>query len=169
MFSLFRQNITIPLFGTFARKKINFSPIVQWFAFLRASRSIYSTKAKEENQENVKKIDNQLELCKDPKPVYIFVDNSNIFIEGKYPIGMLEKIGIFDHNRNSKCFNQFRIDHDLLLATVQGKLDMALVSSIFEVMLTKKPGTIALVASDSDYESMTTLAMKHNWIVETWF
>ncbi|CAG8844187.1 34683_t:CDS:2, partial [Gigaspora margarita] len=52
--------------------------------------------------------------------IYIFVDNSDVFIEGKYAIAELENLGTFDNKRHSPCFNQFRIDNGKLLATIQG-------------------------------------------------
>ncbi|CAG8789629.1 11152_t:CDS:2, partial [Gigaspora rosea] len=114
----------------------------QRFTFLKARQLIYSTKANEEMQENVEKeskvsetdiygvkID-QLEVWKyfsAPNPplintglIYIFVDNSNVFIEGKYAIAELENLGTSDNKSHSPCFNQFCIDHGKLLATIQG-------------------------------------------------
>ncbi|CAG8796709.1 14337_t:CDS:2, partial [Gigaspora margarita] len=51
--------------------------------------------------------------------VYVFVDNSNIAIEGKYTVGNLEHLGSFDYERNSRYFNQLCIDYGRLLKTVQ--------------------------------------------------
>src|SRR5438128_9058931 len=33
--------------------------------------------------------------------VHVFIDNSNIWIEGKYTVGNLERLGTFDFDRNS--------------------------------------------------------------------
>ncbi|CAG8617493.1 10652_t:CDS:1, partial [Paraglomus occultum] len=57
-----------------------------------------------------------------PEPndlVYIFVDNSNITIEGKYTVGDLECLGSFDYERSTHYFSQLRIDYGRLLKTVQ--------------------------------------------------
>ncbi|KAF0510058.1 nyn domain-containing protein [Gigaspora margarita] len=51
--------------------------------------------------------------------VYVFVDNSNIAIEGKYTVGNLEHLGSFDYEKNSRYFNQLCIDYGRLLKTVQ--------------------------------------------------
>ncbi|CAG8805174.1 8104_t:CDS:1, partial [Dentiscutata erythropus] len=51
--------------------------------------------------------------------VHVFVDNSNIAIEGKHTIGELENLGSFDYERDSRYFNQLRIDYGRLLTTVQ--------------------------------------------------
>ncbi|KAF0510059.1 nyn domain-containing protein [Gigaspora margarita] len=51
--------------------------------------------------------------------VHVFIDNSNIWIEGKYTVGNLERLGTFDFNRNSYYFKQLQIDHGRLLTTVQ--------------------------------------------------
>ncbi|RIB08327.1 hypothetical protein C2G38_2252099 [Gigaspora rosea] len=51
--------------------------------------------------------------------VHVFVDNSNITIEGKYTIAELENLGSFDCERDSRYFNQLRIDYGRLLTTVQ--------------------------------------------------
>ncbi|CAG8642992.1 3920_t:CDS:2, partial [Paraglomus occultum] len=51
--------------------------------------------------------------------VHLFIDNSNIWIEGKYTVGNLERLGTFDSDRNSYCFKQLQIDHGRLLTTVQ--------------------------------------------------
>jgi len=50
--------------------------------------------------------------------VYIFVDNSNLFIEGKYTVGRIEQAGNFDYQRNSYQLNQLYIDHGRLLLTL---------------------------------------------------
>ncbi|CAG8515772.1 9003_t:CDS:2 [Paraglomus occultum] len=50
--------------------------------------------------------------------VYVFVDNSNLFIEGKYTVGRIEQAGNFDYQRNSYQLNQLYIDHGRLLSTV---------------------------------------------------
>ncbi|CAG8476053.1 5414_t:CDS:2 [Paraglomus occultum] len=51
--------------------------------------------------------------------VHIFIDNSNIWIEGKYTVGNLEQLGTYDFDRNSYYFRQLQIDHGRLLNTVQ--------------------------------------------------
>ncbi|CAG8650293.1 9413_t:CDS:2, partial [Acaulospora colombiana] len=50
--------------------------------------------------------------------VSVFADNSNLFIEGKYTIGQIEKAGTFDQQRNSFYLNQLHIDHGRLLSTI---------------------------------------------------
>ncbi|CAG8460168.1 2774_t:CDS:2 [Racocetra fulgida] len=51
--------------------------------------------------------------------VYVFVDNFNITIEGKYTVGNLEHFGSFDYERNSHYFSQLCIDYSRLFKTVQ--------------------------------------------------
>ena len=50
--------------------------------------------------------------------VYVFIDNSNIWIEGMYTVGRLENIGTFDGSRQQKIFKDLQIDHGELLSTV---------------------------------------------------
>ncbi|CAG8545361.1 14055_t:CDS:2, partial [Dentiscutata erythropus] len=143
LFSFFCQRIkpikTAPFISTSGHKTINVGPIQQ-FTFLKAHQLAYSTKANEEKQENVKdeskvseiygaEIDNQLEINTslyqtspliNTELLYVFVDNSNVFNEGKYAIAELEKLDTRDNKRHSLCFNQFHIDHGKLLATIQG-------------------------------------------------
>ncbi|CAI2181462.1 6461_t:CDS:2 [Funneliformis geosporum] len=56
--------------------------------------------------------------------VHVFVDNSNIWIEGKYAVGELERLGSFDYDRNSYYFGQLRIDYGRLLTTVQREREL---------------------------------------------
>jgi len=46
------------------------------------------------------------------------VDNSNLFVEGKYTVGRIERAGKFDYRRNSYQLNQLYVDHGRLLSTV---------------------------------------------------
>ncbi|CAG8604009.1 2397_t:CDS:2, partial [Acaulospora morrowiae] len=129
--------------------------------------------------------------------VSVFVDNSNLFIEGK----------------NSFYLNQLHIDHGHLLSTIlkrqqmgsnpiivgsrplpndslwkqirnQGydvvvynrnienkekKVDMALGVSIMNVIWFNNPGVLILIAGDGDYEPVINEALKHKWKVEIWF
>ncbi|CAI2188343.1 8329_t:CDS:2 [Funneliformis geosporum] len=112
--------------------------------------------AKAENQENVKEkeiIDNQL--------------------KGKYAIADLKDMGTFDPNRDSLYLNKFCIDHGLLLAIVQGKRKLGNFGSRLppndSLWDTYSRGIQCNVTDDSDYEPITTMALKYNWIVETWF
>ncbi|CAG8568996.1 19680_t:CDS:2 [Gigaspora margarita] len=141
--------------------------------------------------------------------VFVFVDNSNLFIEGKYTVGRFEKAGSFDYQRNSYQLNQLYVDHGRLLSTVlkerrmgsnpvivgsrpppndslwdqirkrgfhaivydrianRDKLELG--ASIIDVIYSKDPGTILLVAGDDYYSPVLTRALDHNWKVETWF
>ncbi|CAG8590010.1 13639_t:CDS:2 [Ambispora gerdemannii] len=123
--------------------------------------------------------------------VSVFVDNFNLFIEGKYSI---EKAGNFDYQRNSYQLNQLYVDHGRLLLTVmkgrkigsnpvivgsrpprndslwdriqnqdfdvivydciankEKKVDMELGLSIADVVYSKDPGIVLMIASDGDY------------------
>ncbi|CAG8802039.1 6421_t:CDS:2, partial [Gigaspora margarita] len=51
--------------------------------------------------------------------VHVYIDNSNIWIEEKYTIENLERLGTFDLDRSSDHFKQLQIDHGKLLTTVQ--------------------------------------------------
>ncbi|CAG8673112.1 16977_t:CDS:2, partial [Dentiscutata erythropus] len=124
-----------PFISTFSGHKINNVGSIQRITFLKERQLVYSTKANGEKQEkNESKVskteiyDNQLKkntsLYQTPplintELIYVFVDNSNVFIEGKYAISKLENLGTFDNKRHSLCFNQFHIDHGKLLATIQ--------------------------------------------------
>ncbi|RIB03074.1 hypothetical protein C2G38_819159 [Gigaspora rosea] len=130
------------IFSFFCQKSIKTAPFIstfynvvpaQRFTLLKASQLVYSTKAIGEKRENVKekeeskvsKTEGNTSLYQNPPLVntgliYVFVDNSNVFIEGKYAIAELEKLGTFDNKRRAPCFNQFRIDHGKLLTTIQG-------------------------------------------------
>ncbi len=53
---------------------------------------------------------------------YVFVDNSNLFIEGQYAIGTLLGYGLFDRKRNGYKLDTLRIEYGLLLQTIlQGR------------------------------------------------
>ncbi|CAG8706536.1 9146_t:CDS:2, partial [Funneliformis mosseae] len=55
-----------------------------------------------------------------PKPTYdsvsIYIDNSNLFIEGSKVVSYLEKVNAFDHKKSD--FLDFYIDHGLLVTTI---------------------------------------------------
>ncbi|CAG8738911.1 8570_t:CDS:2, partial [Gigaspora rosea] len=51
--------------------------------------------------------------------VSVFVDNFNLFIEGKYFVGRLEEADAYDHQRGSYQLNQFYIDHEHLVSIAQ--------------------------------------------------
>ncbi|RIA92275.1 hypothetical protein C1645_820972 [Glomus cerebriforme] len=51
--------------------------------------------------------------------VYIFIDDSNLYIEGKYVVGGLENLGVFDRNRGRLRFDQLRIDYGRILRQIQ--------------------------------------------------
>nr|CAG8466255.1 1133_t:CDS:2 [Entrophospora candida] len=53
------------------------------------------------------------------KKVYLFIDNSNLFIEGKYSVGHLEKLGTIDKKRGTHYYDLIRIEHGQLLNIVQ--------------------------------------------------
>ncbi|RHZ81877.1 hypothetical protein Glove_117g599 [Diversispora epigaea] len=57
-----------------------------------------------------------------PKPntglVSVFVDNSNVLIEGKYTVGDIEETGEYDRQRGSYYISQLHLDHGRLLRTV---------------------------------------------------
>ena len=53
--------------------------------------------------------------------LYIFIDDSNLYIEGKYVIGELEKMGTFDRKRRQLRFDQLRIDYGQILRTIQNR------------------------------------------------
>ncbi|CAG8530416.1 17627_t:CDS:10, partial [Acaulospora morrowiae] len=54
--------------------------------------------------------------------VSVFVDNSNILVEGKYIAGYKEKADSFDCDRDSCIINQLHLDHGRLLSTIlQGR------------------------------------------------
>ena len=50
--------------------------------------------------------------------VSVFIDNSNILIEGKYTVGDIEEAGVYDRQRKSHHISQLRLDHGRLLKTV---------------------------------------------------
>ncbi|CAJ0769020.1 4164_t:CDS:2 [Entrophospora sp. SA101] len=60
---------------------------------------------------------NELKKPRSTGLVHVFVDNSNIFIEGKFNIGQLEYI--FDTEKNLYHINQLHIEYGQLLALVQ--------------------------------------------------
>ncbi|CAG8540962.1 46496_t:CDS:2 [Gigaspora margarita] len=145
---------------------------------------------------------------------HVYIDNSNIWIEGKYTVGDLEQLGTFDFDRGSYYFKQLQIDHGKLLTTVldgrklggapflvgsrpppndslwarirdQGfevnifdrdirshhekESDTELALSAAETITSNDPGVLVLIAGDRDYRPLVKRALKHNWIVETWF
>lgn len=51
--------------------------------------------------------------------LYIIIDDSNLYIEGKYIIGEFEKLGEFDYSRRQLRFNQLRIDYGQVLRIIQ--------------------------------------------------
>ncbi|RIA83688.1 hypothetical protein C1645_742877 [Glomus cerebriforme] len=50
--------------------------------------------------------------------VYVFVDDTNLFIQRKYVIGQKEQMGSYNNKRKSYELNEFRIDHGMLLTTL---------------------------------------------------
>ncbi|CAG8594623.1 4579_t:CDS:2 [Funneliformis mosseae] len=145
------------------------SPI-QLFVFTKVSRSVYSTKANEEEQESIdlseteahaREIDNQLErehpLCQtypltNIELLYVFVDDSNILVEGKYVVAVLENL-----------------DNRIQCMVFEKEVGVALAHAIDEVIFTKNPGILAIISEDDSYYPIVTTAIKRNWIVETWF
>ncbi|CAG8475680.1 12317_t:CDS:2 [Acaulospora morrowiae] len=55
------------------------------------------------------------------KLTYIFIDNSNTFIEGTFSVGKLENLGSIDNERNSLVFRDLEINYELLIERIQGK------------------------------------------------
>jgi uncharacterized LabA/DUF88 family protein len=51
--------------------------------------------------------------------LYIFIDGSNLYIEGRYVVGEYENMGSFDPRRRKFCFEQLRIDYGQILRTIQ--------------------------------------------------
>ncbi|CAI2186771.1 17081_t:CDS:2, partial [Funneliformis geosporum] len=120
--------------------------------------------------------------------VFIFVDNSNLFIKGKYTVGNLEKVGTINRKRGSFYFNELRFDHGCLLSTEhirsQGfkvvlydrnvknkekKIDTSFVVDGMKVIMSEDPGIFVLIAGDGDYYPMILEALYRNWKVEVWF
>ncbi|RHZ61700.1 hypothetical protein Glove_346g61 [Diversispora epigaea] len=56
--------------------------------------------------------------------VYVFIDNSNLLIEGMYIVGDKEKTDAFDSYKNSYIINQLHLDYGRLLLTVLHKRKM---------------------------------------------
>ncbi|CAG8771892.1 9179_t:CDS:2, partial [Racocetra fulgida] len=55
--------------------------------------------------------------------VYIFIDNSNNWIQGKFAVGKLERLGLGSHinKRDSYYFDHLRIEYGCLIEKIQGK------------------------------------------------
>ncbi|KAJ3335425.1 hypothetical protein HDU93_005520 [Gonapodya sp. JEL0774] len=59
-------------------------------------------------------------------PIYIFIDNSNLFIEGKYAVGEHLLVGYRNNTRSNDPtslklqFKNLRIDHGMLIDTIAG-------------------------------------------------
>ena len=51
--------------------------------------------------------------------LYVIVDDSNLYIEGKFAVAEMECIGVVDGKRKSLCFNQLRLDYGQLLKMIQ--------------------------------------------------
>jgi uncharacterized LabA/DUF88 family protein len=51
--------------------------------------------------------------------LYVVVDDSNLYIEGKFVIGEFEKIGTFDYKRSQMRFDQLRIEYGQLLKVLK--------------------------------------------------
>ncbi|CAG8484574.1 672_t:CDS:2 [Paraglomus brasilianum] len=103
--------------------------------------------------------------------VYVFVDNSNLFIEGKYTVGRIEQAGNFDYQRNSYQLNQLYIDHGRLLLTL---LKGRIIGSNPVIVGSRPPPNDSLwdqirFAGDGDYYPILTRALKYNWKIEAWF
>jgi uncharacterized LabA/DUF88 family protein len=56
--------------------------------------------------------------------LYIFVDNSNLFIQGRYTVGYHEGIGSFDETENCMYFGDLSIDYGQLLEKIRGERDL---------------------------------------------
>jgi hypothetical protein len=50
--------------------------------------------------------------------VYVFIDNSNIWIEGKFAVAEVEGIGMYDAIRRHRCLQELQIDYGQLLSTI---------------------------------------------------
>ncbi|CAG8755519.1 807_t:CDS:1, partial [Funneliformis caledonium] len=48
--------------------------------------------------------------------VHVFIDNSNLFIEGSKVVGQLENVNVYDNKQSN--FLDFYVDHVLLVTTV---------------------------------------------------
>ncbi|CAG8761400.1 19391_t:CDS:2, partial [Racocetra persica] len=119
--------------------------------------------------------------------VHVFIDNSNILIEGKYTVGNLERsmqtqtrwCAIFGRSRpppNDSLWARIRdqdfevniFDRDIR-SHREKKGDTELVISATETIMFNDPGVLVLIAGDRDYRPLVKQALKHNWTVETWF
>ncbi|CAG8551634.1 2792_t:CDS:2 [Diversispora eburnea] len=206
-------------------KTSNFSQAGQRTLFLKActqlAQKIWNSNTFQSTtvlplQESFPKIEHVLPhalIEKNTEFVHVFIDNSNIFIEGKYSIAESEHLGTYDIIRRKRCLNNFHIDYGQLLVTIlngrklggtpiifgshplpndtlwrrareqgytvqvyernsrnQEKIvDIALAYAMSEAILTKDPGTLVLVSGDGNYLPVINSAIKHKWMVETWF
>ncbi|CAG8666950.1 8605_t:CDS:2, partial [Paraglomus occultum] len=58
-------------------------------------------------------------LTGSPDELYVIVDDSNIYIEGKFAVAEMECIGVVDDKRKCLYFNQLRLDYGRLLKIIQ--------------------------------------------------
>ena len=58
-------------------------------------------------------------MSRSEENLYIIIDDSNFFIEGRYVVGEYEKMGSFDFKRRQLRFDQLRIDYGQVLRTIQ--------------------------------------------------
>ncbi|CAJ0849146.1 3754_t:CDS:2 [Entrophospora sp. SA101] len=107
------------------------------------------------------------------KKVYLFIDNSNLFIEGKYSVGHHE-IGSKPPSEDSmwKYIRGLGFDVTVYKRNSQDrekKVDVTLACAMQKTIDKNTPGVLVLIAGDGDYEFPIIDAIKNNWIVEVWF
>ncbi|KAF0520513.1 nyn domain-containing protein [Gigaspora margarita] len=114
--------------------------------------------------------------------VFVFVDNSNLFIEGKYTTSSINSTKRTKNGSNlvivgsrpppnDSLWDQIRKRgfHAIIYDRIANRDKLELGASIIDVIYFKDPGTILLVAGDDYYSPVLTRALNHNWKVETWF
>ncbi|CAG8817889.1 15723_t:CDS:2, partial [Gigaspora margarita] len=116
------------------------------------------------------------------------MDNSNLFVKGKYSVSHLEEAGIYDHQGgrnlvivgshsplNNSLWNQIHQQdfymkvYNRNIANKEKKVDIELEACILDVIYFNGPGIILLVAGDSDYSPILEWALDYDWKVEVWF
>ncbi|CAG8616706.1 13936_t:CDS:2, partial [Ambispora leptoticha] len=111
--------------------------------------------------------------------VSVFVENSNLFIEGKYTVSLIKerKIGsnlVIVGSRpswNDSLWDRVRNqDFDVIIydriANKEKKVNMELELSIVDVIYLKDPGIVLIIAGDSDYTPAINWARDNNWKIE---
>lgn len=78
----------------------------------------------EEDSDDASPESNKRQKKDEKEQLYVFLDNSNVWIEGKFAVATLEQLGIDHQSRSERVLNGFRIDYGCLLKLIMGDREL---------------------------------------------